>query len=95
MSHAAELSNFRLQLFSLEELLWEGRVTQVFLPGSDGVVCFLPGHTPLTLTLGKGNCVIHPIYKNENIKTIPLEGGFAEMLEDQCRVFCEIKNISK
>ena len=92
MEHGSASSAFRLHVFSLEEVLWEGQATEVFLPGAEGIVCFLPDHTPLALSLTKGDFIIRSLYKedgDEEFKTIPIKSGVAEIVRNECRVFCE------
>jgi F0F1-type ATP synthase epsilon subunit len=45
---------FKLDIVTIEEQIYSGRVKSLVAPGSDGYLGVLPGHTPLVTVLGRG-----------------------------------------
>lgn len=62
----------KLQILSLSGTLFEGDISQVTLPASDGEITVLPKHIPLITLLQKGEIK----FNGENLS---IEGGFAEV----------------
>lgn len=62
----------KIQILSLEGVLYEGEISQVTLPAKDGEITVMKNHIPLITLLKKG------VIKTES-KTIDIEGGFAEI----------------
>jgi F-type H+-transporting ATPase subunit epsilon len=62
-------------------------VDEVILPGSEGSLGVLPGHTPLLTTLGIGELV----YRRGGARRyVAIAWGFAEVLPDRVSVLAEI-----
>ncbi len=77
----------QFELVSPAKLLLSEDVEMVVVPGGEGDFGVLPGHTPMLTTVRPG---IINIYENGNIvKSIFVEGGFAEVSETRCAVLAE------
>lgn len=61
-----------LKILKLDGIKFEGKVSQVSLPGKDGEITILPNHIPLITILKKGNIKIEG-------QEIQVEGGVAEI----------------
>ncbi len=62
----------RIQILSLDGILYEGDVSQASLPTKDGEITVLKNHIPLITLLKKGEI-------KTSDKNITIEGGFAEI----------------
>lgn len=70
-----------------EERLVSELVDEVVLPGSEGYLGVLPGHTPLLTALGIGEIM----YRRGGARRyLAVAGGFAEVLGDRVSVLAEI-----
>ena len=61
-----------LKIYSLEGTQFEGQVSQVSLPASNGEITILKNHIPIITTLKKG-------FIKFNDQKISIIGGFAEI----------------
>jgi F-type H+-transporting ATPase subunit epsilon len=61
-----------LKIYSLEGTQFEGIVSQVSLPTTEGEITVLKNHIPIITTLGKGLIKF-------GTETISIEGGFVEV----------------
>ena len=83
----AELpTRIRLTVVSRERKLIEQEVDEVVVPGSDGEIGVLPGHTPLLTTLRVGPMRYRV---GSTYYQIVLTWGFAEVLPDRVIVLAE------
>ena len=83
----ADLPNkIRLSIVTRERKIVDVEVDEVVLPGVDGEIGILPGHTPLLATLRIG-----PMrYRTGNtVERLVLAWGFAEVLPDRVIVLAE------
>ncbi len=64
------------ELVSPARLLFSGDVTSVQIPGSEGEMTILAGHSPVLSTLKPGVVVVQ---KSEGTDKIFVRGGFAEV----------------
>ncbi len=62
----------KLQIFSLQGLVYEGKTASITLPARDGEITVLKGHLPLITLIKDGE-----IRTKE--KNIPIKKGFAEI----------------
>ena len=69
-----------LTILSPEKKIFEGKVTQVTLPGSEGSFQVLKNHAPLVSLLVQGTLV----YETEaERKALPIAGGVLEVVENR------------
>src|SRR6266581_4289097 len=79
--------SIHLEIVTPEQRLVSEIVDEVVLPGSEGSLGVLPGHTPLLTTLGIGELV----YRRGGVKRyVAIAWGFAEVLPDRVAVLAEI-----
>lgn len=77
----------QFELVSPAKLLLSEEVEMVVIPGGEGDLGILPGHTPLLTTVRPG---VIDIYENDKVaKSIFVVGGFAEVSEERCAVLAE------
>lgn len=77
----------QLHIVSAERSLVNEQVDEVEIPGADGYVGVLPGHTPLLALLGAGELW----YRRGQEKTYLLIGfGFAEVQPDRVTILAQI-----
>ena len=74
------MAGIRLEIVTPERMLVRDDVDEVVVPGEDGYLGVLPGHTPLLSTLRSGDLW----YRKGQEKThVTIGGGFAEVLPDR------------
>lgn len=79
-------TKLRLTIVTRERKIIETDVDEVVLPGSDGELGILPGHTPLLASLRIGQMR----YRSGNtVERLVLSWGFAEVLPDRVIVMAE------
>jgi F-type H+-transporting ATPase subunit epsilon len=79
--------SIHLEVVTPEKRLVSEVVDEVILPGSEGSLGVLPGHTPLLTTLGIGELV----YRRAGARRyVAVAWGFAEVLPDRVSVLAEI-----
>ena len=80
-------ASIRLEVVTPERMLVREEVDEVVVPGEDGYLGVLPGHTPLLATLKVGELW----YRKGTEKTqVPISGGFVEVLPDRVTVLAEM-----
>jgi len=76
-----------LEIATPERQLVNESVTEVQIPGKDGMLGILPGHAALLGLLGTGALV----YTSEGRKrSLAIQGGFLEVLPDHVRVLADV-----
>ncbi len=81
--------SLKLTVITPDQLLVDEEVHEVGLPGLDGCLGILPGHSPLLVTLGDGDIT----YRFSNKKqTFGVSGGYAEVHADKIQVFTRLKD---
>lgn len=81
------MASIRLEIVTPERMLVREDVDEVVVPGEDGYLGVLPGHTPLLSTLKVGDLW----YRKGQEKThVPIAGGFAEVLPDRVTILAEV-----
>ncbi|OLD66121.1 MAG: ATP synthase F1 subunit epsilon [Acidobacteria bacterium 13_1_40CM_2_68_5] len=79
--------SIRLEIVTPEQRLVNEVVDEVVLPGSEGSLGVLPGHTPLLSTLGIGWLM----YRRGDLRRyLAIAWGFVEVLPDRVSVLAEI-----
>ena len=82
-----DLGTVDFELVSPAQLLVSEPVDMVVVPGSEGDIGVLPGHSPLIASLRPG---VIEIYKTGSMKDrIFVGGGFAEVSAERCTVLAE------
>ena len=77
----------QLEVATPEHQLVSESVTEVQIPGKDGMLGILPGHAALLGLLGTGALV----YTSEGRKrSLAIQGGFLEVLPDHVRVLADV-----
>lgn len=81
-----------LEIVSPERLLLSQSVDMVVIPGSEGDIGVLPGHSPM-ITLLRGGEVL--LYEGERvIARYFVTGGFAEITEERVTVLADTAELS-
>ena len=76
-----------LEIITPESKLFEGEVTSVKFPGTDGEFGVLNNHAPIISTLTKGSIVV--IDNNNESKNFDINGGVIEMQNNKIIVLAE------
>ena len=75
-------------LVSPEKLIFNDEVSMIIIPGKDGDLGILPGHSKLLSSLRPGRVMIYGEGKNL-LKSFFVSGGFAEVNPEKCIVLAE------
>ena len=76
-----------LEIITPENKLFEGEVTSVKFPGTDGEFGILNNHAPIISTLTKGSIVV--IDNNNESKNFDINGGVIEMQNNKVIVLAD------
>jgi len=76
-----------LQLVSPERILVDEQVDEVQVPGLDGYMGILPGHSPLLSELMPGGVLLYRTGTVENV--LAVYGGFVEVQPDRVRILAD------
>ncbi|MFT3787549.1 MAG: ATP synthase F1 subunit epsilon [Tepidisphaeraceae bacterium] len=71
---------FKCSLVTPDANLFDDSATGVILPGADGQVGILTGHSPLLMKVGAGLLTIHQSGKPDTVYFV--DGGVAQMKDD-------------
>ena len=81
------MAKILLSIITPIALYHEVECDMVVVPSSKGEMGIMPGHIPSSLILKEGEI---KIYNNDNLeKSVKIESGFVEFLEDKCKVLTE------
>ena len=75
-------------LVSPENLVFNDDVGMIIVPGKDGDIGVLPGHSKLLSSLRPGRVMVYGEDKNL-LKSFFISGGFAEVNPEKCIVLAE------
>lgn len=78
---------FQFELVSPEKLLLSAQVTEVVVPGSEGYLTALAGHSPLMTTIIPG--VVSVKLSDGKSDSYVVFGGFADITPQSCTVLAE------
>ena len=78
---------FQFELVSPERLLLSAQVTEVVIPGSEGYLTALAGHSPLMSTILPG--VVSVKLADGKSDSYVVFGGFADITPQSCTVLAE------
>ena len=82
------MANISFDLVSPENLIFNDKVGMIIIPGKDGDLGILPGHSKVISTLRPGRVMIYGEDKNL-LKSFFVSGGFAEINPEKCIVLAE------
>ena len=76
-----------LEIITPENKLFEGEVTSVKFPGTDGEFGVLNNHAPIISTLTKGKIIVTD--ENDNVSDFEINGGVIEMQNNKIIVLVD------
>ena len=82
------MAKISFDLVSPESLIFNDDVGTIIVPGKDGDLGVLPGHTQVMSSLRPGRVMIYSEDKNL-VKSFFVSGGFAEINPEKCIVLAE------
>ena len=82
------MATISFDLVSPENLIFNDEVGTIIVPGKDGDLGVLPGHTQVMSSLRPGRVMIYSVEKNL-VKSFFVSGGFAEINPEKCIVLAE------
>ena len=82
------MAKISFDLVSPEKLIFNDEVGMIIVPGKDGDLGVLPGHSKLMSSLRPGRVMIYGEDKNL-LKSFFVSGGFAEVNPEKCIVLGE------
>lgn len=80
-----------IELCSPSQAPLELTADKVVLPGSDGIMTVMPGHTLFLTTLASGVAIVH---HDDETKFYAIHGGFAEILNDKVVILADLLEAS-
>ena len=81
-------STISFDLVSPEELIFNDKVGMIIVPGKEGDIGVLPGHSKLLSSLRPGRILVFGESKNL-LKSFFVSGGFVEINPEKCIVLAE------
>ena len=81
-------SKISLDLVSPEKLVFNDNVSMIIVPGKEGDIGVLPGHSKLLSSLRSGRAMVYGENK-QLLKSFFLSGGFVEINPEKCIVLSE------
>jgi F-type H+-transporting ATPase subunit epsilon len=85
------MATISFDLVSPENLIFNDEVGMVIVPGKDGDLGILPGHSKVMSSLRPGRVMVYGEGKNL-LKSFFVSGGFAEINPEKCIVLAESVN---
>ena len=82
------MAKISFDLVSPENLIFNGDVGMIIVPGKDGDLGVLPGHSKVMSSLRPGRVMVYGEGKNL-LKSFFVSGGFAEVNPEKCIVLAE------
>ena len=82
------MSTISFDLVSPEQLLFNDKVGMIIVPGKDGDIGVLPGHSKLLSSLRSGKVMVYGEDKSL-LKSFFVTGGFIEINPEKCIVLAE------
>ncbi len=77
------MANFSLKILNPKQIVFEGTVESVFLPGDSGEFELLAYHVPIVSLLKEGEIIVD--WKSR----IPIKKGMVRFLGDECIILLE------
>ena len=88
MNHIGYKYTISFDLVSPEQLVYNDKVGMIIIPGKDGDIGVLPGHSKLLSSLRPGRVMVYGEDKNL-LKSFFVSGGFVEVNPEKCIVLAE------
>ena len=85
------MAKISFDLVSPENLIFNDEVGTIIVPGKDGDLGVLPGHSKVMSSLRPGRVLVYGENKNL-LKSFFVSGGFAEINPEKCIVLAESVN---
>ena len=85
------MASIAFDLVSPESLIYNDQVGMIIVPGKDGDLGILPGHSKVISSLRPGRVMVYGQDKNL-LKSFFVSGGFAEINAEKCIVLAEDVN---
>jgi len=85
------MANISFDLVAPEKLLFKDEVGMIIVPGKDGDIGVLPGHSKILSSLRSGRVMVYDVEKNL-MKSFFVTGGFVEINPEKCIVLAEEVN---
>ena len=85
------MATISFDLVSPESLIFNDDVGMIIIPGKDGDLGVLPGHSKIMSSLRPGRVMVYGEDKNL-LKAFFVSGGFAEVNPEKCIVLAESVN---
>ena len=82
------MTKILFDLVSPEKLIFSDEVGMIIVPGKDGDLGVLPGHSKLVSSLRPGRVMVYGEDKNL-LKSFFVSGGFAEVNPEKCILLAE------
>ena len=82
------MAKISFDLVSPEKLVFNDKVGMIIVPGKDGDIGVLPGHSKLISSLRSGRVMVYGENK-DLLKSFFVSGGFAEVNPEKCIVLGE------
>ena len=82
------MAKISFDLVSPENLIFNDEVGMIIVPGKDGDIGVLPGHSKLISSLRSGRVMVYSENK-DLLKSFFVSGGFAEVNPEKCIVLAE------
>ena len=82
------MATISFDLVSPEQLLFNDEAGMIIVPGKDGDIGVLPGHSKLLSSLRPGRVMVYGENKNL-LKSFFVAGGFVEINPEKCIVLAE------
>jgi F-type H+-transporting ATPase subunit epsilon len=82
------MATISFDLVTPEQLLFKDKVGMIIVPGKDGDIGVLPGHSKVLSSLRPGRVMIYGESKNL-LKSFFVTGGFVEINPEKCIVLAE------
>ena len=82
------MAKISFDLVSPESLIFNDEVGMIIIPGKDGDLGILPGHSKVMSSLRPGRVMVYGEDKNL-LKSFFVSGGFAEINPEKCIVLAE------
>ncbi len=76
----------KLEIITPEKSLFEGTVSEMVVPGTDGLLGILDNHAPLISTLAKGTVKVKA---DKGEQTFEINGGVIEVRNNKATVLAE------
>ena len=80
------MADYQLKINTQEKKVFEGAVTSLIVPGSEGYLGVLANHAPLLALLGQGKLTIR---KGAETSEFQISGGFLEVHHNQATILAD------